>query len=243
MKTLFLLYGLFCYLTFLLVFLYTIGFVGNFLVPKTMDSGTDVYWLTATATNIGLLGIFALQHSVMARQKFKLWWTSLIPEVIERSTYVMATNVALIALIYFWKPVNIIVWDVSGEPYVPVIWGICAIGWLIVLISTFLLDHFELFGLKQVYCNFRGKRMENIPFRTPLFYKYVRHPIYFGFAVAFWATPTMTAAHLLFAVGATGYSVVGALLEERAYVNQIRTAYQAYHKKVPFLFPTIGTKN
>ena len=242
MKTLLLLYGLFCYLTFLLVFLYTIGFVGNFLVPKTMDSGTNVHWLTATTTNIGLLGIFALQHSIMARQKFKLWWTSLIPGVIERSTYVMATNVALIGLIYYWKPVNIIVWDVSDEPYAPIIWAICVIGWLIVLISTFLLDHFELFGLKQVYCNFRGKRMESIPFRTPLFYKYVRHPIYFGFAVAFWATPTMTAAHLLFAVGATGYSVIGALLEERDLVGQFKNNYQEYQKKVPMLFPRIGTK-
>ena len=178
----------------------------------------------------------------MARQKFKLWWTSLIPEVIERSTYVMATNVALIALIYFWKPVNIIVWDVSGEPYVPVIWGICAIGWLIVLISTFLLDHFELFGLKQVYCNFRGKRMENIPFRTP-FLQVCETPNIFWIRCSILGTPTMTAAHLLFAVGATGYSVVGALLEERDLVNQFRNDYQEYQKKVPMLFPRIGTKN
>ena len=242
MRVIFFLYGLFCYFMFLAVFLYIIGFVGNFLVPKTMDSGSEIHWLTASATNLALLGLFALQHSVMARPSFKKWWTAIIPEVIERSTYVMATNVVLVALIYFWQPVNIVIWNLSGESYVPFIWAICAIGWMIVLISTFLLDHFELFGLKQVYCNLRGQKMENVPFRTPLFYKHVRHPIYFGFAVAFWATPTMTAAHLLFAVGATGYSLFGAVLEERDLVTKFKSEYQEYQKKVPMLFPLLGKR-
>ncbi|MEC9248568.1 MAG: isoprenylcysteine carboxylmethyltransferase family protein [Pseudomonadota bacterium] len=242
MRSIFFLYGVFCYLLFLGVFVYTIGFVGNFIVPKTMDSGEEIGWLNASIINLALLSLFAVQHSVMARPAFKKWWTSIVPPAIERSTYVLATNLVLIILIWFWCPVNIVIWDVSNESFAPLIWGVCALGWMIVLISTFLIDHFELFGLKQVYYNLRNREMTSASFRTPLFYKHVRHPIYFGFAVAFWATPTMTAAHLLFAIGATGYSVIGALFEERDLVDNFKSDYQEYQGKVPMLVPKLNRK-
>ena len=227
---------------FLAVFLYTIGFVGNFVVPKTMDSGEQIGWLSASLTNLALLGLFAIQHSVMARPAFKKWWTKLIPPAIERSTYVLATNLVLMALMWFWQPVNIVVWDFSSSPFTPLVWTVCALGWITVLISTFLIDHFELFDLKQVYCHLRERAMTDAAFRTPLFYKRVRHPIYFGFAIAFWATPTMTVAHLLFAIGASGYSVIGAFFEEKDLVDNFKEDYEEYQRKVPMLIPRLTGK-
>mgnify|MGYP003982446273 CR=1 FL=1 len=237
MRFLFFLYGIVCYVMFLGTFLYSIGFVGNFLVPKSMDSGSAAPLGEALLVNGLLLGVFAVQHSVMARQGFKERWTRIVPATIERSTYVMATNLALILLFWQWRPMGDVVWDVSGSMLGTVLISISFVGWLIVLISTFLLDHFELFGVKQVYYNLKGEDLPLGSLRQPVFYKVVRHPIYFGFAVAFWATPLMTTAHLLFAVGTLGYMLVGILLEERDLVSIFGKEYEEYRSRVSMILP------
>jgi len=231
------LYGLVAYLVFLGAFLYAIGFVTNLWVPKTIDTGSDVPIDEALVINILLMSLFAIQHSVMARPVFKKWWTQFVPVSVERSTYVLLASLALILLFWQWRPIPTIVWQIADPQTAMLVLGLSLFGWLLVLVSTVLINHFELFGLQQVVANLSGRTMPEPLFKTPSLYKFVRHPIYLGFIIAFWATPTMTAGHLLFAVTTTIYILVGIFLEERDLVELFGDDYRRYRQRVAALVP------
>jgi protein-S-isoprenylcysteine O-methyltransferase Ste14 len=229
-------YGLVCYAVFFATFLYAIGFIGNLWVPKSMDSPRDVALGTALLVNLGLLGLFAVQHSVMARPAFKRWWTRIVPEPAERSTYVLFSSLALIVLFWFWQPMGGVVWDIQTRAGINTLYAIYAAGWLLLLYVTFLIDHFDLFGLRQVWLQLVGKPFTPLKFKTPWLYRQVRHPLYVGWLMIFWATPTMTVAHLVFAIMTTAYILVAIQLEERDLINA-HPEYAEYKTRVPMLLP------
>ena len=231
------LYGILSYLVFFATFLYAIGFVGGVFVPKTIDSGAATPAAGALAIDLALMSVFAVQHSVMARRQFKQWWTKFVPPSVERSTYVLFASLALALLFWQWRPLPSVLWQVTEPRLALAVTFLSLAGWLIVLTSTFLINHFELFGLQQVTHNLAGGPMAAPRFRTPLFYRFVRHPIYLGFIIAFWATPVMTTGHLLFAAVTTAYIVIGILLEERDLVELFGDDYRRYRSQVAMLLP------
>jgi protein-S-isoprenylcysteine O-methyltransferase Ste14 len=230
-------YGVVSYVIFFVTFLYAIGFVGNFIVPKSIDSGEPALFGQALLINVLLLGVFAIQHSVMARPAFKRWWTRFVPQPVERSTYVLLASLALILLFWQWRPLTDVVWNVENPVGHYILWAFFFLGWVTVLVGTCLINHFDLFGLRQVYLYQRGEEYTNLTFRTPFLYKIVRHPIMLGFIIAFWSTPHMTIGHLIFAIVTTAYIVIAIQLEERDILRIHGKAYEEYRKQVSMLLP------
>jgi methanethiol S-methyltransferase len=231
------LFGLVAYLVFFGTILYAIGFVAGIVVPKAIDDGTSVPAVEALIVNLLLMSLFAVQHSVMARKSFKQWWTQFVPHSVERSVYVLLASLALILLFWQWRPMPAIVWQVDDPGVATAVMALSFVGWLVVFTSTFLINHFELFGLHQVVANLARRTLPEPRFKTPVLYKIVRHPIYLGFIVAFWAAPVMTVGHLLFAAVTTAYIFVGIFLEERDLVAQFGEQYQRYRAQVGMLIP------
>jgi len=229
--------GVTSYALFLLTFLYAIGFVGGIGVPTSLDGAPRSPLGMALMVNLGLLALFAVQHSVMARPAFKRAWTKIVPPAMERSTYVLLSNLALILLFWKWQPMGGTVWNFTDSTARVWLFGLSLCGWMLVLVSTFLINHFDLFGLRQVWAHFRGRDCEPLRFVVPGPYRMVRHPLYVGFILAFWATPTMSAAHLLFAVMTTAYILVAIQLEERDLVAEHGASYKDYRRRVPMLIP------
>ncbi len=236
-------YGLACYAIFFGSFLYAIGFVGDFIVPKTIDSGPSAAVPEALITDVVLLGLFAVQHSVMARPGFKAAWTRIVPRSVERSTYVLFSSLLLALIFWKWQPMPAAVWDLSAPALRSLVLALFALGWLILLLSTFMINHFDLFGLRQVYLRLRGQEYTPLNFTQRAFYKFVRHPIMLGFVIAFWSAPHMSVGHLVFSIATTGYILVGIFFEERDLMRYHAAEYGAYRARVPMLFPTGVKRN
>jgi methanethiol S-methyltransferase len=240
-RAFYLLFGIVAYLVFFWTFLYLIAFVGNFpQIPFAVDRGPEAALPVAIGIDLALIALFGVQHSVMARSSFKAAWTRIVPAAVERSMYVLLASLCLIALFVFWRPIPAVIWSVQNQILAYVLWGLFALGWLIVLISTFLINHFELFGLRQVWSHAGGHEIPAPKFRTPFFYRFVRHPIYSGFVLAFWATPLMTAGHLLLAVGMTIYILIAIGHEERDLVGMFGKDYEEYRGRAGKLVPRFG---
>ena len=231
------LFGTVSYLLFFFTFLYSVGFIGNFAVPKTMDSPADGPWQTALAIDLGLLTLFAVQHSVMARPAFKRVLTTVIPQAAERSTYVLMSSLALLILFWKWQPLGGTVWQVDGTVGSTLLYLGFAFGWTLVLVSTVVINHFELFGLRQIWLNLKGESYTNLPFATPFLYRIVRHPLYVGWLCVFWMTPAMTVTHLLFAAVTTAYILVAIQFEERD-LMAAHPEYASYRRQVPMIIPS-----
>lgn len=241
-KSIIFFYGIVAYLIFLIAFVYAIGFLGNIIVPKSIDSGTETTLLSSIVVNIVLLSVFALQHSIMARPAFKKWVVTIISPAIERSTYILLSSLTLLLIYWQWQPITTIVWEVKNEMVSIVLKTIFFLGWLIVLLSTFMINHFELFGLAQIFDNLKNIQTPNPKFQTNYLYKIVRHPIMLGFIIAFWATPIMTVGHLLFTIVTTIYILMAVkYLEEKDLRKFIGERYETYQKEVPMVIPF--TKN
>ena len=234
-----LVYGLVAYAAFLATFLYAIAFTGNLFVPKSIDTGAPVPLAEALIVNLLLLGLFAVQHSVMARRSFKRWSARIVSPAVERSTFVLATSLVLALLLWQWRPISEpVVWSVQSAIGTDLVWAVFWFGWAVMLSSSFLINHFELFGLRQVFARLAGRELPEPVFRTPFFYRYVRHPLYLGLLIGFWAAPVMTAGHLLFSIGCTGYILVGIWFEERDLIAQFGDRYRHYRNQVGMLLPS-----
>lgn len=230
-------YGILAYVFFQATFVYAIFFVGNVWVSKTIDSGTQSPLPITIAVDLAVLAVFAVQHSVMARKNFKRVWTRVVPEPVERATYVVAATSALALILWQWKPIPRVVWDLRGTAAEPEIQALFWLGWGVLLLATFLVNHFELFGLAQVWAYAARRKPSASTFKTPALYRVVRHPIYLGFVIAFWATPTMTVGHLLFSIGTTSYILLGIYFEERDLIASYGQRYREYRQRVPMLIP------
>lgn len=241
-RVLMLIYGLIAYVVSFGTILYAIGFAGNMIVTKTIDGAPQLPLREAILINASLILLFALQHSIMARPFFKRWWTRIIPEPMERSTFILFSSLCLILMMWQWQPIGGVVWSVENQVLKTVLLILYITGWAIVFISTFLIDHFDLFGLRQVWFYATGKKYESLPFRVPLFYRFVRHPLHLGFLIAFWSTPVMTIAHLLFAVLTTGYILTAIKFEEKDLITHFGERYLAYKKLVPKIIPFFKKK-
>lgn len=230
-------YGVVCYTVFFITFLYLIGFVGGLVVPTSVNMGPAGSVLPAVLVNLGLIGLFGLQHSVMARPGFKRWWTRYVPEAVERSTYVLLASAVLVLLFVLWQPLPQVLWRVDAPALAGALWGLFGLGWGLVLLSTFLINHFHLFGLQQVYLHLRRQRPAEPAFRTPFLYRLVRHPLMLGFLIAFWAAPVMTLGRLVFALGMSAYILVALVYEERDLAVVFGERYEVYRQRVPKLIP------
>jgi protein-S-isoprenylcysteine O-methyltransferase Ste14 len=238
-----LIFAIICYAIFFATFLYLIVFVGDFVfATRTVDTGPEAAPVTAAIIDLALISLFGLQHSVMARQGFKRWWTRIVPPPVERSVYVLGASAALIVMFVFWRPIDFIVWNTSNPVLAVPIWLLFWAGWGMVLLSTFLINHFELFGLQQAWFHLRGRQAENPRFRQPFFYKWIRHPLYLGFFLAFWATPQMTVGHLLLAVGLSVYMLIAIRYEEHDLVSLFGRDYELYREQAGMLTPRFRSR-
>lgn len=241
-RWLFFIYGVTCHLLFLATFAYLAGFVGNLLVPKAIDSPSSLSLIEALAVNLGLVLLFGLQHSVMARPAFKRWWTRIVPEPIERSTYVLFSCIVTVVLVWGWQGIDVVIWDVQQPLARTLLWGLFAAGWLLVPVTSLMIDHFDLFGSRQVWLYLRGREYTQSEFRVPGLYRWVRHPLYVGWALAFWVAPTMTLGHMLFASTMTLYMALASKVEERDLVRVFGRQYEDYQRRVPAIVPRLATR-
>ncbi len=237
----FFIYGVGCHLLFFVTVVYLAGFIGNLFVPKSIDTPRDGSLGAAFGVNFLLLALFAGQHSIMARPAFKRHWTRLVPQPIERSTYVLVSCIVTWLLMWQWRGIDTVVWNVETPLFRGILWAAYAGGWILVPVVSLLIDHFDLFGTRQVWLYLKGREYSSLPFRVPSFYKRVRHPLYIGWAITFWATPTMTVGHLLFAAVLTGYMALAAHVEERDLVAHFGSEYDEYRRRVPMFVPRLRT--